>query len=214
MPLIMFLLLAIWLGGPAWATPEPERPRAGILWNRSGLPATLPLQVRSMPGKDYVVFLTDPASAKPVMAGYIRGGDYFRLLVPPGNWLLRFAYGRRWQGERHLFGDLTRWIEMEKPLEFRVIGTGKRGGHSVRLIENNGRMKIVDAGPRALCHTTTFASTWRAWPDSPQTRNPDRIARLYIPPAGSDLYNPVQMQLLERSDNRYWLDCDGGPSSR
>ncbi|MFV0386254.1 hypothetical protein [Paracoccus sp. (in: a-proteobacteria)] len=201
------LALLLCLSLPALAQDPTERPRAGILWNRSGLPATMPLQVRTMPGKDYVVFLTEPATGTPVMAGYIRGGEHFRLLVPPGSWLLRFAFGRTWQGEDRLFGDLTDWFQMDEPLEFRLIGINRRGGHSVRLIEDDGSMKVVDAGPRALCHTRTFASVERSWPRAGATRNPDRLARLYVVPPGSDLYRPEQINYLDRSFNSYTLDC-------
>lgn len=148
----------------AWAE---DRPRAGILWNRSGLPATFPLQVKTLPGKDYVVFLVDPETDAPAMAGYIRGGQFFRLLVPPGTYLLRFAYGRDWQGQTDLFGPDTRWTQIDKPLDFRIIGTSRRSGFLVTLIEENGRMKIVDAAPQDWCQILRRTSRNRDYPDVP-----------------------------------------------
>ncbi len=41
------------------------------------------------------------------MAGYIHGGDLFRILVPPGEYDLRFAHGTEWQDQETLFGPET-----------------------------------------------------------------------------------------------------------
>lgn len=156
--LILCLLL------PALAMAE-ERPRAGILWNRSGLPATFPLQVKTFSGKDHVVFLVEPESDKEVMAGYIRGGQFFRLLVPPGKYRLRFASGTEWQGEDKLFGKLTEWTEGKDILDFHLLGIGRRSGYLVTLIEENGTMKIVDAAPLDSCQVARWEIFNREWPE-------------------------------------------------
>lgn len=142
--LILFLLI------PALAAAD-DRPRAGLLWNASGLPATFPLQVGTPPGRDHVVHVIDPDSGNPVMAGYIRGGEFFRMLVPPGRWRLRFAHGRGWQGEAGLFGPGTEWTDMEQVLDFRTIGRDRRRAYIVTLTEENGRVNIVGADPRMEC---------------------------------------------------------------
>lgn len=169
----------------AWAE---DRPRAGILWNRSGLPATFPLQVKTLPGKDYVVFLVDPDTDDPAMAGYIRGGTFFRLLVPPGNYLLRFAYGTDWRGQDDLFGADTGWTQIDKPLDFRVIGTSRRSGYLVTLIEENGRMKIVETAPQDWCQSIRRSSQIREFPkdlpgttdrDAPKLRYLDQQVQIY-----------------------------------
>lgn len=160
MRLIAALLLVILTATQAMA----ERPRAGILWNRSGLPATMPLQVRTLPGQDHVVFLIDPDSGEAKMAGYIRGGAFFRLLVPPGTFLLRFATGTEWQGEEDLFGDETIWTDMDKPLSFGIAGIGRRQGHVVRLIRSDGSMKVVTAGTQTLCQLAMWDSEVKEWP--------------------------------------------------
>lgn len=175
------ILLSLCLLLPTLAA--ADRPRAGILWNRSGLPATFPLQVKTLPGNDYVVFLIEPDSSEPAMAGYIRGGDFFRLLVPPGRYLLRFAYGTDWQGEDALFGPLTDWTETEKVLDFRILGTARRSGYLVTLIERNGVMKIVDARPQDWCQIAREVTHWRDWPEGaknhPNLRHPDQRRRGY-----------------------------------
>ncbi|MGR3747601.1 hypothetical protein [Paracoccus sp. (in: a-proteobacteria)] len=102
---LLALILSLIL--PATVAPASDRPRAGLMWNRSGLPATFPLHIRTPPGRDYVVFLVEPDQDQRVMAGYIHGGDLFRILVPPGEYDLRFAHGTEWQDQETLFGPET-----------------------------------------------------------------------------------------------------------
>ncbi|MCZ0961607.1 hypothetical protein [Paracoccus benzoatiresistens] len=144
---LLALLLVIALALPAWAQ---DRPRAGLMWNRSGLPATLPLVVGTEPGQDYVVFLVPPDGGDPVMAGYIHGGTFFRLLVPPGSWHVRFAHGREWQGGDTLFGPDTEWTGVDEPMTFGS-GVARRHGYIVRLAEHEGRMQIASTGPLDQC---------------------------------------------------------------
>lgn len=146
----MALLLTIAMALPAGAGDRQHyRPQAGLMWNRSGLPATLPLVVRTAAGRDHVVFLGD-ARGRDIMAGYIRGGDVFRLLVPPGTWRVRFAHGSRWQDEETLFGPATEWTRIDRPLAFGA-GIARRHGHVIRLIESDGRMRAASIGPLDQC---------------------------------------------------------------
>lgn len=151
---LIALLLTLALALPSWAQ---DRPRAGLMWNRSGLPATLPLVVRTMPGQDYVVFLSPAEGGDPVMAGYIHGGQLFRLLVPPGLWDVRFAHGRDWQGETALFGPQTEWTRMQQPMRFNA-SVARRQGHVIRLIESEGRMQVVSVEPWDLCQGLTVTT--------------------------------------------------------
>ncbi|MBK4217171.1 hypothetical protein JJJ17_14665 [Paracoccus caeni] len=154
------LMLGLALLAPA-AFAE-DRPRAGLLWNQSGLPSTLPLQVKTFPGKDYVLYVTDPETDRAVMAAYIRGGEFFRLLVPPGSWTLRFAFGSDWQSEVDLFGDQTDWTQLDAPLDFRA-STARRHGHVVTLIEQNGRMVVADAADQTFCQIASWRTTRHGW---------------------------------------------------
>lgn len=149
-PLLMLIALAL----PAWGQ---DRPRAGLMWNHSGLPATLPLVVKTMPGHDYAVFLAAPEGGDPVMAGYIHGGTFFRLLVPPGTWAIRLAHGRDWQDEDALFGPDTEWIALDQPLTFGA-GVARRQGHIIRLIETEGKVRVASAGPLDICQALTVTT--------------------------------------------------------
>ncbi len=107
----------------------------GLMWHRSGLPAVFPLQVKTLGPQDYYVTLTDFETEETVLAAYIEGGRFFRVLVPPGTFEVRFAYGNIWQGEEALFGPegKTSFFDMPDPLTFGVRNYNTKGGHLVDL---------------------------------------------------------------------------------
>ncbi len=107
------------------------------MWNRSGLPLTFPLVLKTDPGEDYYVVLKDAGTGKAAMAAYARGGDFFRVLVPPGTFRIAIAAGTGWEGEERLFGpgDATRRFELPDTLTFRVRGLATKAGHVVDLRE-------------------------------------------------------------------------------
>ncbi|QIE45065.1 hypothetical protein G5B38_05695 [Pseudohalocynthiibacter aestuariivivens] len=115
----------------------PTARSTGLMWNRTGLPAVFPLQVKTPAGQDYFLTLVDDETGKDALAAYIEGGDFFKVLVPPGVFRLRFAAGDVWQGEENLFGPdaRTRIFELNKPLTFRVRGLGTKMGHVVNILE-------------------------------------------------------------------------------
>ncbi|MFD2739113.1 hypothetical protein ACFSUD_06010 [Sulfitobacter aestuarii] len=112
-----------------------ESPRPGLMWNRTGLPLVFPLQVKTPSGKDYFLTLIDAQSGDEALGAYIEGGEYFRILVPPGTFTLRFAAGETWQGEEELFGPgpLTRSFEMPRPLTFEIRDFATKRGHLVDI---------------------------------------------------------------------------------
>ena len=61
-------------------------PPAGLMWNRTGLPAVFPLQVKTPPGQDHVLTLIDADTGTDALAAYIKGGAFFKVLVPPGTY--------------------------------------------------------------------------------------------------------------------------------
>lgn len=114
---------------------KAEPPQAGLMWNRTGLPAVFPLQVKTPEGADYYLSLSDAETGEAALAAYIAGGDFFKVLVPPGRYVLRFVSGERWQGEERLFGPggQTQRFELPHPLEFAIRGAGVKAGHLVTL---------------------------------------------------------------------------------
>ena len=121
-------LILVLLVAPGAADERPE----GLMWNRSGLPARLPLQVKTVAGADYLLHLRDTGTGRDVLAAYIRGGAFFRVLVPPGRFELHFASGTDWQGEAALFGPKTQRFVLVPALSFEAFAT-RREGHLVDL---------------------------------------------------------------------------------
>ena len=75
--LAAFLTACVFAFGLARA--ETERP-AGLMWNRTGLPAVFPLQIKTTPGADYLVILSDAETDFDALAAYARGGDFSAFL--------------------------------------------------------------------------------------------------------------------------------------
>ncbi|NHF72795.1 hypothetical protein [Paracoccus xiamenensis] len=142
------ILLALLLTAAPAAAEEP--PRVGLMWKRTDLPATLPLQVQAPPGQDHVVFLHPADGGDAIMAGYVQGGAFFRLLVPPGEWRIRLASGTDWQGDEALFGPKTEWQELPEPLRF-AAGSSRLNGHILRLDDSN-----IQAAPQAICRLPSW----------------------------------------------------------
>lgn len=115
------------------ADPAPQ-PK-GLMWNRTGLPAVFPLEIKSAPGRDYVVTLSQSSTGDDVLAAYVTGGEFFRVLVPPGRYDLRFDYGAAWQGADAGFGSGqdAGTYHLPDPLVFEVRGRGTKAGQFVDL---------------------------------------------------------------------------------
>ncbi len=109
----------------------------GLMWNRTGLPAVFPLQVKAPAGQDYFLTLIDVETDEDALAAYIIGGDFFKVLVPPGEFRLRFAAGMDWQGEEFLFGPgkQTHIFELDETLTFEIRDLTIKAGHVVNLLK-------------------------------------------------------------------------------
>ncbi len=178
--LVILLCLSLPFGAGA-QTP----PAAGLLWNRTGLPAVFPLQIRTNPGFDYLVTLRDADTDVAALAAYIEGGKFFQVLVPPGRFALEFAAGAQWQNEATLFGsgDATHRFNLAEPLTFAVRGVAIKAGHLVdltridlwsnapRLTENS----IIS--PSDICQTLARDTQKRVLaPHQPDQQSSGRLA--------------------------------------
>ncbi|MGR3760110.1 hypothetical protein ACUXV3_08240 [Roseobacteraceae bacterium NS-SX3] len=140
--LVLLALLA--QPGGAEVPPEP-----GLMWNRTGLPAVFPLLVKSPEGQDYVLTLLDAQTGEEALAAYVKGGAFFRVLVPPGRYRLRFAPQ-----------DGGGAAELPEPLTFRIQGYARKGGHIVDL--TGGELRTV---PVAVCQWAAAAPRGLVFPE-------------------------------------------------
>lgn len=129
--------VAMLAGAGGWSQPghaqqaggnkEARRPRAGLLHKYSDLPSTLPLMVRSDPGTDHRLTLVVAETQEVILTAYVRGGQPFRLVVPPGRFRLHVLSGRVWLGERKGFAETIADGWLKQPLEFGAGFARKRG---------------------------------------------------------------------------------------
>ncbi|WP_323779289.1 hypothetical protein [Leisingera sp.] len=152
----------------AGAAAEGDRPRSGLMWNRTGLPAVFPLQVKSPPGADYFLVLSREDSGEEALAAYFKGGAFFKVLVPPGRYVLHFASGTGWQGEGRLFGPDTRVFKLPEVLEFAIRGAGIKGGHKITLTRGGAFLQAA-VKEQYICQVASLdepAPVPRPLPDS------------------------------------------------
>lgn len=174
-------MLSLWF--MLWAAlafaAEGEARRHGLMWNRTGLPAVFPLQVKTAVGQDYLLQLTDRQTGDTALAAYIEGGRFFRVLVPPGTYDVHFAYGAEWRGEAMLFGadGQTKTLSLAAPLTFAVRNFDVKGGHVLDLKElAPGQDAQIRVAPQMLCQSYRFAQRLNRWrirsfgrlPDTPE----------------------------------------------
>ncbi|AXI47870.1 hypothetical protein C1J03_18760 [Sulfitobacter sp. SK012] len=127
---------------------------SGLLWNRSGLPAVFPLQVKTSPGRDYILTLIDEETKHQALAAYIVGGAFFKVLVPPGAYTLRFSFGDVWQSKEQNFssGLNSGQFDLEEPQTFKIHGAGTKAGHLVDLTEiQSGELVKAKVKPQFIC---------------------------------------------------------------
>lgn len=147
---LIAVMLSLFLTSTALAEELP-RPKAGLLWNESGLPMTLPLQVvTEAGGPDRAILLQRAESDAAEVAGYVHAGQFFRLLVPPGEWRISIASGTNWQGRDVLFGPETEIVELPETLRFHA-GEAELNGHVLRLTTSDDGALQVTVGPRIIC---------------------------------------------------------------
>lgn len=180
--------------------------RLGLMWNKTGLPAVFPLQVRTAPGLNYFLTLHDAETDAAALAAYIEGGRHFRVLVPPGTYRARFATGQKWQGEEALFGggSKTQFLNISEPLTFAVTGFDTKSGHVLDLRKLTGReASAVITAPQFICQTYRVmpAQLFAGLPDDRgkggvPLAQPD-LTRAWAPQQGPEAAEPFAATVLD-----------------
>lgn len=79
-------------------------PRQGLMWNRTGLPAVFPLQVKTRPGQNYVLLLSDAQTNEDVLAAYISGVPFFAYWSHRGHFACAWPLGSHGAGRKRCLG--------------------------------------------------------------------------------------------------------------
>lgn len=179
----MFRILTMMLIGvlPIAATSQSAPPQHGLMWQNTGLPAGFPLQIKTHAGHDYYLQLRSVESGEPALAGFIEGGRFFKVLVPPGRFGVVIYAGQTWQGEEKLFGAgaLTQTIRLDAPLTFGVRGLSRKAGHLIDLTKA-APGKIVDVSLKAQ----SICQTYGVAPTQPVARHPDSYDEAFFQAQG------------------------------
>ncbi len=105
------------------------RPAHGIYATYGRFTRTIPLTITTASGLDYFVKLETASRTMPVMSFFIHGGLPLETRVPIGTFIVKHAAGKRWCGERALFGQDT---ATEKGTHDAAFGDGHE--YTLRLI--------------------------------------------------------------------------------
>lgn len=190
--LLAALALAVQASVAAAAPPH------GLMWVNSDLPRSFPLQIRTAPGRDAYLVLRDAATDDAVLGAYVEDERFFRVLVPPGRFMLDIAFGTTWQSAASLFGPSTEIYAHPEALEFGNIGGGRKSGHQIDLRDAaTGIEARVDE--IALCQR--YALDLDAFGDA----LPDEAARP-DPLRGTSAPDPLEEGPFLRREWRYDLD--------
>ncbi|MEN6328645.1 MAG: hypothetical protein ABFD18_20860, partial [Syntrophomonas sp.] len=96
--------------------------------------AIAPFSIHTEPDVNYFVKLVDIDTGNTALTVFVRGGQTVDIKVPLGTYEFRYATGKNWYGEDHLFGSGTTYMRAEKRLSFYRNGQ-QIMGHTVKLIK-------------------------------------------------------------------------------
>lgn len=121
------------------------QPSQGVYRSYTELPRIAPLTIKTAPGASYFVKLEDAASSSLVMSFFIHGGSTLQARVPLGSFVLKYATGEYWCGDRELFGPDTATKKADYIFTFvRDVSETRHGyatsisHHTIELIRQIG----------------------------------------------------------------------------
>lgn len=127
---------------PSVACTSYLQPPRGLYASYDRSARVSPLIIRTRPGGSYFIKLEDAVTAKTIMTFYLRGGENFEQDVPEGTFILKYATGEIWCGEKELFGPSTSTSKADRLFEFT-----ETRGYTVELIsrrDGNLRTNAID----------------------------------------------------------------------
>ena len=128
----MALVLCCIFGASTASSDPLDTP--GLMWNRTGLPLSFPLRVKSVAGQDYVVLLRDHETGAAALAANMLGGTFFSVLVPPGTFDVFMIAHAGWRGDlAEPPVDVPGTLRVTEPLTFAVLGHARKSGYTIDI---------------------------------------------------------------------------------
>ncbi|SRR5579871_3946621 len=84
-----------------------QRPSHGIYAVYNQARRAIPLTIVTQSGSDYFLKLETASRGDLVMSAFVHGGQQLETMVPRGTFVVKHAAGKKWCGERALFGFET-----------------------------------------------------------------------------------------------------------
>ena len=110
------------------------KPRNGRIFFQNGDAVMAPLEIKTAKqGYDYYIKISEIATNNPVKTIYLRNGSSIQTKVPLGNFMVKYATGVQWFGEKCLFGLETLFNKADRDFKFEQIGN-QISGYSIELI--------------------------------------------------------------------------------
>ena len=107
--------------------PEIARPKSGEDQNFSSAARVAPFEIKASQLGNFLVKLVDTRTRKDVMTIFVRGGTTVEVEVPLGVFEVRYAYGEKWYGHKHLFGPDTVYSKADTTFDFSSDGNRVTG---------------------------------------------------------------------------------------
>lgn len=112
--------------------PQLPIPNNGIL-GKSFDDGLSPLRISTRDKEqNHFIKIVENGTSKEILKAFLRGGQTLEFDVPLGSYIIKYATGKKWYGERFLFGPYTAFGKADKVLEFKQIGY-QVSGYSVEL---------------------------------------------------------------------------------
>ncbi len=129
---------------PVLALPETGVLAKGFLGN--GM-APLEIVTPSSSIDNYCIKMVNARSGNDALTFFIRSGQRVEVEMPLGTYEMRYATGKYWYGEEHLFGPATLYYRAEDRFNFRVNGTFVEG-YTVELYKQiDGNLETEEIDP-------------------------------------------------------------------
>lgn len=132
-----FICLAVLVQGPT--TPAPQQtlmcanqpqPNHGVYARYDYSPNVAPLTIKTERGSNYFVKIEDSNSGRLVRSFYIIGGLILESKIPAGSFVLKYATGNSWCGDKELFGASTETSKADQIFQFEIDQ-----GYTIELIK-------------------------------------------------------------------------------
>ena len=132
---------------PVFNAPALATPPHGSIQRYHTLTALAPLEIKTSAGENYLIKLVEASSGRPVVELFVHGGHTIEIMMPLGNFTMKYAAGDTWYGRDYYFGPNTSYSKASSVLNFNQDVSGY-SGYTVTLYRvANGNMQTQRLSP-------------------------------------------------------------------